>query len=264
MQQMTDNNKKSCVEAHDIWAAFSLLTRIRIPVNHNRAGNRASNATWAYPLVGAIVGAISGLFLTLMSLIGLPSGFCAAITLLVLIAITGAMHEDGLADCADGFWGGQSSSRRLEIMKDSSIGVYGACALIIFLLAELSAIETLIAIDPIWSLAGVGAISRLPMVIAMRYVPNARNNGFAASVGIPQLCSVLIAIILAILIALTCFGTSGLLILLLGLISALPIFLIGKVKINGQTGDVLGASQKFSEIGTLATILVLQALSVLN
>ena len=91
MQQMTDNNKKSCVEAHDIWAAFSLLTRIRIPVNHNRAGNRASNATWAYPLVGAIVGAISGLFLTLMSLIGLPSGFCAAITLLVLIAITGAI-----------------------------------------------------------------------------------------------------------------------------------------------------------------------------
>ena len=102
------------------------------------------------------------------------------------------------------------------------------------------------------------------MVIAMRYVPNARNNGLAESVGIPQLCSVLIAIILAILIALTCFGTSGLLILLVGLISALPIFLIGKVKINGQTGDVLGASQKFSEIGTLATILVLQALSILN
>ena len=188
---------------------------------------------------------------------GLTTGFSAAVTLLVLIAITGGMHEDGLADCADGFWGGQNSIRRLEIMKDSSIGVYGACALILFLIAEWSLFELLVSKNPIFTLAGIGAISRLPMVIAMRIVPNSRNNGLSATVGKPQLISVYIAIITTFIIALICFGISGLLITLVGLLFALPVFLVSKAKIGGQTGDVLGASQKFAEIAALSTALIL-------
>jgi len=180
---MNDNQKDTLIEAHDVWAAVSLLTRVSVPVDHTRAGLRANNATWAYPIVGALIGAVSGIIFLALNLLGLNTGFCAAITLLALIAITGGMHEDGLADCADGFWGGQNSIRRLEIMKDSSIGVYGACALILFLIAQWSLFELLISQNPIFTLAGIGAISRLPMVIAMRIVPNARKNGLSATVG---------------------------------------------------------------------------------
>ena len=254
---MNDNQKDTLIEAHDVWAAVSLLTRVSVPVDHTRAGLRANNATWAYPIVGALIGAVSGIIFLALNLLGLNTGFCAAITLLALIAITGGMHEDGLADCADGFWGGQNSIRRLEIMKDSSIGVYGACALILFLIAEWSLFELLISRNPIWTLAGIGAISRLPMVIAMRFVPNARNNGLSASVGKPQLISIHIAIITTLIIALICFGISGFLIILIGLLFALPVFVVAKVKIGGQTGDVLGASQKFAEMAALAAALAL-------
>jgi len=60
-------------------------------------------------IVGALIGAVSGIIFIGLNLMGLTTGFSAAVTLLVLIAITGGMHEDGLADCADGFWGGQNS-----------------------------------------------------------------------------------------------------------------------------------------------------------
>jgi adenosylcobinamide-GDP ribazoletransferase len=95
------------------------------------------------------------------------------------------------------------------------------------------------------------------MVIAMRIVPNSRNNGLSATVGKPQLISVYIAIITTFIIALICFGISGLLITLVGLLFALPVFLVAKAKIGGQTGDVLGASQKFAEIAALSTALIL-------
>ena len=254
---MNDNQKDTLIEAHDLWAAISLLTRISVPVDHSRAGIRAKNATWAYPIVGALIGTLSGIIFLSLNSLGLSPGFCAAITLLLLIAITGGMHEDGLADCADGFWGGQNSVRRLEIMKDSSIGVYGACTLILFLIAQWSLFELLISQNPIWTLAGIGAISRLPMVIAMRFVPNARNNGLSATVGKPQLISIHIAIITTFIIALICFGISGFLIILIGLLFALPVFVVAKAKIGGQTGDVLGASQKFAEMATLAAALAL-------
>ena len=106
--QMNDNQNDTLIEAHDIWAAVSLLTRLKVPVDHSRAGTRANNATWAYPIVGALIGAVSGIIFIGLNLMGLTTGFSAAVTLLVLIAITGGMHEDGLADCADGFWGGQN------------------------------------------------------------------------------------------------------------------------------------------------------------
>lgn len=254
---MTDKKKSTRIEVHDILAAFSLLTRISVPVNHIRAGTRANNATWAYPIVGAVIGSISGVIATIINLLGLPDSFCAVVALFALIIITGAMHEDGLADCADGFWGGQNKTRRLEIMKDSSIGVYGASALIIFLLAEWSAIEVLISDDIIWALTGVGAVSRLPMVIAMRFVSNAKNTGLSANVGRPQLISIYVAIIMSLIISLICFGILGITIFLIGLISSIPVFLIAIKKIGGQTGDVLGASQKFAEIGALLAIIIL-------
>ena len=77
---MNDNQKDTLIEAHDVWAAVSLLTRVSVPVDHTRAGLRANNATWAYPIVGALIGAVSGIIFLALNLLGLNTGFCAAIT----------------------------------------------------------------------------------------------------------------------------------------------------------------------------------------
>ena len=253
---MSNIKKQACFEAHDIWAAFSMLTRLKVPVDHKRAGERANAATWAFPIIGAIIGGLAGFGLMVANALMLPTSLSAALALLTLIALTGAMHEDGLADCADGFWGGHTHERRLEIMKDSSIGAYGAVILIVFLLAEWSAFETLAHSTPVLTLAGVGSISRLPMIIALRVIPNARETGLAANVGIPQLCSIQIACGLTVLISFLCLGIFGLIITIIGILFALPVFFIAKEKIGGQTGDVLGASQKCAELGALAAALI--------
>jgi adenosylcobinamide-GDP ribazoletransferase len=253
---MSDTENKNRPEAHDIWAAFSLLTRLPVPVDHTRSGDRANIATWAYPIVGAAVGALSGLVLTIAMALLLPSGLAAAFALLTAVALTGAMHEDGLADCADGFWGGHDRSRRLEIMKDSSIGAYGAVVLIIFLLAEWSAIEALVFSKPILTFAGIGAVSRLPMVLAMWVMPNARGNGLAAGVGMPPAVSAQIASGLCLFIALVTLGWAGIVALIVATGAALIVGLIANAKIGGYTGDVLGAMQKCATLGALAAVLV--------
>jgi adenosylcobinamide-GDP ribazoletransferase len=254
---MSDTENQNRPEPHDIWAAFSLLTRLPLPVDHDRAGSRAHIATWAYPIVGAVVGGLSGLIISIAMSLLLPSGLSAALGLLTAAALTGAMHDDGLADCADGFWGGHDRERRLEIMKDSSIGAYGAVVLMIFILAEWSAIEALVFSNPILTFAGIGAISRLPMVLAMWLMPNARENGLAAGVGMPPAISIQIASGISVIIALITLGWAGIIALVFAIGSALIVGLIANAKIGGYTGDVLGAMQKSAVLGSLTIVLAL-------
>lgn len=254
---MSDQDLKNTFEWHDVLAAFSLLSRLPVPVDHQRAGERAANAVWAFPLVGASLGAIAGLVAVILQMFLLPSGLTAACALLTLIALSGAMHEDGLADCADGFWGGHNRARRLEIMHDSSVGAYGVVVLIIFMLAQWSAIESLLYANPILVLAGIGAVSRLPMIFAMWIMPNARNDGLSVGVGMPSTQSVQLSTTLTFLIALIAFGWAGIGVFIIALLAAVPLFVIANIKIEGQTGDVLGASQKCAEIGAFAAVLIL-------
>lgn len=254
---MSDTQNHITPEPHDILAAFSLLTRLPVPVDHTRSGERAAVATWAYPIVGAAVGALSGLAVSIAMALLLPSGMAAAIGVLVAVALTGAMHEDGLADCADGFWGGHDRERRLEIMKDSSIGAYGAVVLMIFLLAEWSAIEALVFSSPILTFAGIGAVSRLPMVLAMWVMPNARKNGLAAGVGMPPTVAVQIATGITLAIAMITLSWAGIGAMIFAGLAALIVGAIANAKIEGYTGDVLGAMQKCAALAALAAVLMI-------
>ena len=119
------------------------------------------------------------------------------------VILTGAMHEDGLADSADGLFGGWTVERRLEIMKDSRIGTYGMLALLLSGLARWAALTALIAAGPIWPvLIAAGALSRAPMAVMMALMPNARQGGLSASTGRPPLpraalgCGIALAIAL--------------------------------------------------------------------
>ncbi|MAS40306.1 MAG: adenosylcobinamide-GDP ribazoletransferase, partial [Porticoccaceae bacterium] len=151
----------------EVRLAFMLLSRL--PMGRIAAAPPLSQSFWAYPLVGAVVGGVTGLVLWGGLALGLPPLAAAAVALGASVTLTGAMHEDGLADTADGFGGGDTVVRKLEIMRDSRLGSYGVLALIVTcglrmsLWAELGA-----EIDNVMVLALLGALSRAilpPMIL---------------------------------------------------------------------------------------------------
>ncbi len=248
---MTDMYETRANLHEDIPAAFSLLTRIPIPVDHQVAGERAAIATWAYPLVGAVLGLIAGIIGSLLHWFGAPAPMAAIAALGTLALLTGGMHEDGLADCADGIGGAFDIERRLEIMKDSRIGAYGALALVLFLLARFSSMESLICTSFIPALIAVGAASRLPVVLAMYAMPNARDGGLSAGVGKPPETSLCIAIVITLLTCFVFIGWSGIFVFGWAMIAATIMALIAMRTLGGKTGDVLGALQQWAELGAL-------------
>lgn len=232
--------------ARDILAGFGLLTRLPLPFTAPRPA-----AAWAWPVVGLVV---SGLALgcgALAMAAGLAAGPVAALVLALQAALTGALHEDGLADCADGFFGGRDKARRLEIMKDSHIGSFGALALMLGVLARWSALVLLIGAGD-WALAlAAGALSRAPMAVLQAVLPNARGSGLSASVGAPPLWAAAVASGLAFAMALALAGWTGLWMALAVALVSLGLALVAKAKIGGQTGDVLGSGQQLAEIAAL-------------
>src|SRR5262245_46464492 len=109
-------------------SATALLTRLPVGTVAAEEGDVA-RASWAFPAVGAGIGGICSAALILASLAGLGGGVAALLAIVTGIAVTGALHEDGLADTVDGFGGGRDRDAKLAIMRDSRIGAYGALAL---------------------------------------------------------------------------------------------------------------------------------------
>ena len=231
----------------DILSGFGLLTRLPLP-HHQPVG---AAAAWAWPLVGAVIGALAGLVGWATQ--GLGAGVAAGIVLAAQALLTGAMHEDGLADTADGLWGGWTRERRLEIMRDSHIGSYGVLALLLVTLLRWSALTGLIAGGQWAAVIAAGALSRVPMAVLMALMPNARRAGLSHSVGQPAFGTALVALVLALTLATVVVGPVAT--LLAALLAALPcagLALLARARIGGQTGDILGASQQLAEAAVLA------------
>ena len=232
-----------------VWSAVALLSRLPVP-DHTPRG---AGAAWAWPIVGLVVGGIAALVAALAMSIGLPAGVTAALAMACSAILTGALHEDGLADTADGFFGARDTDRRLAIMKDSHIGSFGTLALILVTLARWSALAVLCATGgALVALVATGALSRVPMVALMAALPNARGHGLSQSVGRPRrdvaLSAAIIAGALGVLLA-------GWISVWIGLALAgltLGLAALARARIGGQTGDVLGASQQLAEVICLA------------
>lgn len=205
-----------------------------------------AQAAWAFPLAGLLVGTISGaVFVAMASVLpGLPAALLALATSAI---VTGALHEDGLADLADGFGGGQDKAAKLDIMRDSRIGSYGVVALILTLALTGSAIAEAGSF-PLFLV--IGAASRTAMVVALALMPPARDNGLGQAAALKRGATVPFAL----LIAVTTAALAGSLLLLIPI--ALITFAIARLamhQIGGQTGDVMGAIQKLGECGAWLT-----------
>lgn len=235
----------------DLPVALALLTRL--PMRFTLSGTRApSAAAWAYPLVGLVVGGIALAVGWCFQSLGAAAPITAFFVLLSMIITTGAMHEDGLADCADGFWGGWDVARRLEIMKDSQVGTYGVIALVMSLLVRWYVLTMLIDKGALVGAVLVSAVmSRAAMVAVMHRLANARRSGLSAQTGRPGGLPTLLALGIALIAAIAAPEVSFVWLILTAALVTTAAGALAKAKIGGQTGDVLGATQQVVEIAVL-------------
>lgn len=239
------------IELSDITAALGLLSRL--PANAN--AERGALVAWAFPVVGMIIGGLVAILGWILLWLGLSASLTAGLMITAQIAITGAMHEDGLADTVDGLWGGWDQERRLEIMKDSRIGTYGVLALGLSLILRWSALSALINAGMLFApLIAIGAISRVPMGVMMGLMPQAREAGLSASVGVVPVNTALIGVGIGAVLGLLLLGWSAFGVIIITGLASLGVAMIAQRKIGGQTGDILGASQQVAEICALITL----------
>ncbi|WP_420337363.1 adenosylcobinamide-GDP ribazoletransferase [Roseibium sp.] len=218
----------------------------------------------AAPLAGAFVALPAAGLLLVLGATSLPPLVVAVIAAAVLTIVTGALHEDGLSDVADGFFGGATISKRLEIMKDSRIGAFGAIALVFAIVLRVALIAAFLdrfgAADTALLIVTSEAFSRFLMVWQWHRLPLARPDGLGARFGKPsdaalrQCVLVMMVLLLPALLALP-LQAAGIGIGIAGA-AALSVAQVALSKINGTTGDVLGAIQQISGLGFLTGVLM--------
>jgi adenosylcobinamide-GDP ribazoletransferase len=234
----------------DISAALMLLTRLPVP---SSLPARAAGV-WAYPIVGAVVGLVGAAVYWVAVRFGLPPSMAAICAIAGTALTTGALHEDGLADTADGFGGGVTVARKLEIMRDSRIGTFGALALILSVGLRIAAVTSLA--DPTSvaiALVAAGVLGRAAMIGIMLALPPARADGMAAALGPLPLMPATFGMAIACACVLLPHGVRA--IVGAALAGALMVWLARR-QIGGHTGDVLGATEQAAECAVLIAMVM--------
>ena len=227
--------------------AFGFMTVLPIPQRKEWSDLDFGWSAVFYPLTGSLIGLGAAAALRLFSVV-FTKPLAAFLALIVWIMLSGGLHWDGLADCFDGFCCSASPERRLEIMKDSRLGTYGALGIICSLILKWLCIWQLPDNNEfLISFALIGASARWAMLFLLSR-PLANPNGMAAM--LRQHCPkrvLLYALPLPLLLALL-YGPFGFLYLLISFCSTFVLGLVSGKKIGGINGDVLGFSIELAEI----------------
>lgn len=238
--------------------AAMLLTRAPVAwLRPDGAAPDLAGSAWAWPVLGALLGAAAGAVCEAALRLGLSAPLAAAWTLLALVLPTGALHEDGLADAADGIFGGATPERRLAIMRDSRIGSYGALALLLSFALRGTAVLALAQRGGLVlpGLAVAGGLARAAMVLVLLVVPPARRDGLAALLGVPHLVASGVALVLPVLLALLLLPWRiAALAVLAALCAGLGVARLARVRLGGHTGDVLGGAEQVAECLVLTVL----------
>ena len=235
-------------------AAMIFLTRL--PAGQVGSGAFAAAPGW-FPMVGLIIGAAQGLaFLAAAAVWGPVAGALAALAL--GMALTGALHEDGLADTFDALGAPRAPERALEIMRDSRIGTFGALALIWMLGAQGWALATMAT--PFAALVAGQALSRAALVPILRHGPYLRAKGTGSGMTDPLPSGAqgawLVAVLLAMGVSIGAVGLGGTFLGLAGLtLGAAAIWIWARSRLGGVTGDILGAAQQVGMLGFLLGVM---------
>jgi adenosylcobinamide-GDP ribazoletransferase len=248
---MTDPDRPSR-QGPGFAAAVAFLTRI--PIGQFSQGDwRLADSAWAFPLVGAGIGAVAAFVFLAAQLIGLGDWPSALLAVLGGLLLTGAIHEDGLADMADGLLGGHDRGSKLAIMKDSRHGTYGVLAIVLSVSLRAAALAQLGEVVHVGlALVAAHAASRAMLAAAMSALPPARDEGLGAAAGRPRPAAAITAAAIAIAIGLTALGPfHGAVALGLAAAAVYGAAAFARRQIGGYTGDVLGAFQQIGEIVVL-------------
>ena len=248
----------------DLGANMRFFTRLPWP-GGDFAPPDFRRIAWAAPLAGALVGLVGAAALFVAHCVRLPGLMAGTIALAATVAATGALHEDGLADVADGFCGGSSRERKLEILRDSRLGAYGVVALALSLLLRAAAITATASLGSGYATAALalcGALARLGALAPLALLPPARADGAGASasagVSARQLGQAgTTSLALAVALGLGFLGVEpALFALAVGFGAAMLVVALARRQIGGQTGDVAGAAAVVAEMGAWSALLI--------
>lgn len=227
-------------------AAIALLTRIPLGEATFDESEMARSAAWM-PVVGALIGfVIGGSYWLLSEVVAAPVAGLLAIA--IGIFGTGALHEDGLADMADGFGGGRDRDEVLMIMKDPAHGSYGVIALILSIGIRATSLAALGAVTALVTLPVIHSLSRAAAVSVAGSMPPAAAGGLGAAHARPGLGkAALIGVLVAVALAVGMLGGWGFLYTALAGVATLIVASMAMHRIRGFTGDVLGAAEQSVE-----------------
>jgi adenosylcobinamide-GDP ribazoletransferase len=237
----------------DLGVALAFCTRLPLALAEPIENGDVARAAWALPLAGVMVGACGALAYGAAFAAGLAAPAAAVLALAVTVAMTGCLHEDGLADTADGFGGGRDREHKLAIMRDSRIGTYGVCALTLSLMLRASALAAIAQPGAVaLALIAAHAAGRAVLPACMRFIPPARSEGLSAAAGRPPALGVAAALLLGV--AALGFALGVWLAAAALALVAVAVLIMARLavrQIGGQTGDVLGATEQLAEIAVL-------------
>lgn len=245
----------------DLVITLGLFTRLptgwltRFMVQGDMSPDALRRSVWLWPWAGALTGLLTALVLSLARLAGVPAAAAAVCAVAVQILLTGGLHEDGLADTADGLGGGRTREQRLDIMRDSRVGSYGVLALGLALLLRVSCYAALPANGIFAVLMTAGTLSKAVIPALLMSMPPARKDGLAACLSDLHSPVVSAAFVLT---GLTVFALEPPFLALEALAGAfLPVLVLRRLAlrgIGGFTGDILGAAALLAEAGSLLVL----------
>ncbi|MEO4040909.1 adenosylcobinamide-GDP ribazoletransferase [Hoeflea sp. CAU 1731] len=248
----------------DTARAVGFLSRLPVPARYfEGADGRMDRTSRAFALAGVIIAFPAALLASLLLALGVDPLLTAAAAVTGLVILTGALHEDGLADCADGLGGGRDKQQALDIMKDSRIGAYGTIALVLSLILRVAGLVAIAGSLSSTAFAcavlATAAISRAAMVWHWGALSPARSDGVAFGAGKPTTASVRFAL-----------GTGGVIgVVLVWLVASVFAVVVAGIataavawgftafvrsRISGHTGDTIGATQQLAEIAVLFSL----------
>lgn len=248
--------------------AVQFFTRLPVPAWVGHSAQQLEQAARYLPLVGAIVGLLSAAALYLGAQM-LPLAMAVVLGIAAGILVTGAFHEDGLSDFADGMGGGHSKEKILSIMKDSRVGAYGVIALVLVLLLKYQALLTLCSRHSLLfaaaALIAAHSVSRLmaaSIMLTQRYIREDDSSRArpAAQLNTASFAVALLTGIAAAGLLYVAGATAAAILAAVVAASLMRLYLAWRLqkRLGGYTGDCLGAVQQLSELafymGLLATL----------
>jgi adenosylcobinamide-GDP ribazoletransferase len=256
----------------DLKSSILFLSRLPMSFSLHAPLPDFTRTPWAFAIAGMVIALPAAIILWGTVVTGLTPLLAAILATATMMMVTGALHEDGLADMVDGFWGGHSKTRKLEIMRDSTIGTYGVLALIIAVCLRIALLWQLLtvlgALPAALVLIAAAGLSRAAMLQPWALLPAARSSkdndkdssgkdtsGLSARYGVPGrkilALSHLAALPAMALLVWTCGWIPAVLGLVLFQMFVLAVMRLSHRHIEGHTGDTLGATQQLSELGLL-------------